>query len=242
VVLGSFLNTQDYSTVELVLYVGGFLGWVPAYAMILWIGWKQRRLEIPVLAAVGNITWELLWGFFFGQDMGWGLQLVYQGAFVMDACIFYLMLRYGRDQTDNPLVRDWYLLIVAGLVAGWTALYIGIQETEGLENPLGAVSAYVVTLAESAIFLWFGLSRDDAHLNSLTVAWSKFVGTGLVTIFVFLQYDQPLIQVLSILVGILDVAYIVVLTDRRRHHHLPALGSAAVRRWDTSSSGVSPAP
>ena len=80
---------SDYSGAEIAWYIGGFLAWTPAYVMVIWIGVKQRRLEIPVIAATGNIAWEFIWGWFFHVDMGYGLQNI---AFKVQALKGYISI------------------------------------------------------------------------------------------------------------------------------------------------------
>lgn len=212
-----FLDTAEYTGAELFWYIGGFLAWTPAYVAILVIAVRQRRLEIPVLAAIANIAWEFLWGFFYGGDldMGWGLQFVYIGAFVIDVGILVAVLRYGRDQFSTPLVRRWFSVLVVGLLAAWIAIVAGIHAS-GRDQPLGSVSAYVVNLAESGVYLWFGLTVLAPRSMSLVVAWSKLAGTAMVSVFVALRYpDDELLLVLAGVVGVVDLVYLAVLTRRR---------------------------
>lgn len=213
-----FLDTTGYSTAELFWYVGGFLAWTPAYVAIIVIAVRQRRLEIPVLAATGNITWEALWSFAYGGDldMGWGLQAVYIGAFLLDVGILVAVFRFGRHQVSPPLVRQWFPVLVVGLLGLWLAIHAGIKGS-GRDVAVGSASAYLVNLAESGIYLWFGLTVLDSRRMSVTVAWSKFVGTAMVSVFVLLRYPgDDLLLALAFVVGLLDLTYLVLLLVRRR--------------------------
>ena len=213
-----FFDTDGYTTAELLWYVGGFLAWTPAYVAIIVIAVRHRRLEIPVLAATGNISWEFLWGFVYGGDldMGWGLQAVYIGAFLLDAGILVAVFRYGRAQTTDELVRRLLPVLVVGLLAGWMAIEAGLRASGG-DLPLGSTSAYLVNLAESGVYLWFGLTVLDPRRMSLVVAWSKFVGTAMVSVFVLLRYpDDDFVIALAAVVATLDLAYLVLLSLRRR--------------------------
>jgi hypothetical protein len=213
---GPFLDFHRYSGAEIFWYIGGFLVWTPAYVAVIVIAWRERRLEIPAIAAVGNITWEFIWGFVYKVDMGWGLQLVYQLAFVLDCFILYNVFRYGALQTSNALVRRLFPYLAVGLIAGWAAFYLGLHGGH-YDLPLGSVSAYLLNLAESAIYLWVGLTILDPRQQSPTVAWSKGLGTGMVSVFVFLRYDDnDFVKVLAVLVGVIDLGYFVALLARRR--------------------------
>jgi hypothetical protein len=208
---------SGYSGAEILWYIGGFLLWTPAYVMIIIIGFRQKRLEIPVLAATGNIAWELLWGFSFHVDMGYGLQNIYRGAFLIDAVILYLVFKHGRDHTQAPLVRRWYPALVVLLLLGWGWLVVAMHHTPNVDLPLGSTSAYLVNLLESGIYLWFGMTVLAVGSMSMVVAWSKGLGTGFVTVFVFLQYpDHSFVKVLAVLVAIIDAAYLALMYARRR--------------------------
>jgi hypothetical protein len=208
---------SEYSGAEVAWYVGGFLAWTPAYVMIIWIGFKQNRLEIPVIAATGNIAWELVWGFFYNVDMGYGLQNVYRGAFIIDALILWFVFRYGREQTSQPIVRSWYPELVIGLLVVWGAVVVAMHRTTNVDLPLGSTSAYLVNLIESLVYVWFGLTVLEPRMMSLVVAWSKGIGTAMVTVFIFMEYpDHDFVRTMAILVGAIDAAYIALLYARRR--------------------------
>lgn len=210
-----FLDTSLYSPWALFWYVGGFLAWTPAYVVVIWRAQRRRELEIPVIAATANVTWEFIWGFVFDVDMGWGLQWVYRGAFFIDVFILVAVVRYGWKQaTTTPFLRPVWPALVAAMIAGWAAFYLAL-EAEGYDLPLGSNSAYIDNVVMSALYLWFGLGRPLASL-SIPVAWSKGIGTGMVTVFVFIQYpDNVFVHTLGIIVAVLDAAYLTVLYLRR---------------------------
>lgn len=217
----------SYSHWEVFWYVGGFVVWAPAYAVIIVRAARRRELEIPIIAAIGNITWEFVWGFVYYPDMGSGLRLVYQLAFFMDAFILVGTFRFGAQQVVVPLVRRWYAGVLIALIAGWILFHTTLEET-GYELPLGSVSAYLVNMVESSLYLWAGLTRPDHRTLSRIVAWSKGVGTGMVTVFVFIRYpDNEFIRAIAGMVGLLDLAYIVLLEVRYRRPDAIFVGDAA---------------
>ena len=212
----SMFNTDVYSPAEIFWYAGGFLAWTPAYVAIIYRAVKRNQLEIPVVAAIGNITWELLWGFAYKQNMGWGLDIIYKGAFIIDVLIFWAVIRFGAEQIRKPEVRRYFPYFVAALVVGWIAFYAGLKNGH-YELPLGSIGAYLDNIEMSALYLWLGLSLADPRSLSPVVAWSKGFGTAMVTVFVFLHYpDDALLTTLAVMVGAMDIAYIVVLTSRLR--------------------------
>ncbi|MFT4657428.1 MAG: hypothetical protein ACJAXA_000855 [Candidatus Aldehydirespiratoraceae bacterium] len=211
---GPFLNTELYDTAELVWYFGGWVLWIPVYWVVI-ARLRRGYVEIPAIAATGNIAWEFLWGWVYPQNMGWGLQLIYMGAFLMDVAILYGVFRFGKYQLENVEARKYWPVIIVTLLVVWTAYYVGFIE-RGDDLPLGSVTAYTVNLVMSLAYLWFGLTKPIAEL-SMIAAIFKGLGTGGVTVFVFLVYrDHSLVVTLAVLVSSLDASYIGLLMWRRR--------------------------
>ena len=210
-----FFDTSRYSVARIIWYSGGFLLWTPAYVAIIVRSFRRRELEEPALAACGNIAWEFYWGFFVRVDMGWGLQFIYIGAFVLDCLILLNVFRLGWKQSRFVDLRNVWPLLMVGSLAALVAFNWSLRRS-GYDLPLGSNSAYVDNILVSGLYLWFGLSRPVPSL-SFTVSWSKFLGTGMVSVFVFLEYPHnSFIHTLAILTAVLDLSYFVVLVVRRR--------------------------
>lgn len=211
---GPFLNTELYDTAELLWYFGGWILWIPVYWVVI-ARLRHGYLEIPAIAACGNITWEFLWGYVYPQDMGWGLQLIYMGAFLMDLAILYGVFRFGRKQIADERARPYWPAIAIVLLTVWTAYYVGFIE-RGDDLPLGSVTAYTVNLVMSLAYLWFGITRPLGELSMIAAVF-KGLGTGGVTVFVFLVYrSHELVVTLAVIVSILDAGYIGWLLRRRQ--------------------------
>jgi hypothetical protein len=213
---GPWLDFDLYTGAEIFWYAVGFVLWTPAYVAIIRIGLHENRLEIPIIAVLGNATWEFMWGFLFRVDMGWLLQLIYQAAFVLDCWIIYYVFKYGREQLPEGLPRRAFPWITVGVVALWALFYAGIRGG-GYDLPLGSSSAYLLNIVESGVYLWIGLITLEPLRQSFTVAWSKGFGSGMVAVFVFLRYDgNDFIQAIAVITAVLDVVYMAVLLTRRR--------------------------
>ena len=232
-----FLNTDLYSVPKIVFYFAGFYLWTPAYVSIVRRGFRTKQLEEPMLAVCGNIAWEFYWGLFVHLDMGWALKLCYVGGFLLDCFILYWLYRVGWKQSRSvDLRRLWPLIVTATLVA-LVAFYATFQRNN-YDLPLGSNSAYLDNIMVSGLYLWFGLSRHPDDM-SLTVAWSKMLGTGLVSVFVFWEYpDNGFIHTLAIITAVLDLAYFALLLRRRRDHRLGTLPPSV---QPASGSSVQPA-
>jgi hypothetical protein len=148
-------------------------------------------------------------------NMGWGLQLIYIGACILDLFILFAVFRYGYQQfVTTSLPERWWPVLVVGMIGAWLAFYVSFHH-QGYDLPLGSNSAYLDNIAVSGLYLWFGMTRAPETLSP-TVAWSKFVGTGMVSIFVFVRYvDNDFVRAMAVVVAVLDISYLLLLYVRR---------------------------
>src|SRR5438067_842428 len=137
-----FFDTHLYSLPEILLYACGFLLWTPGYVAIARQAFRHGQLEEPMLAACGNIAWEFYWGFFVRVDMGWGLQFIYIGAFILDCFILFNVYRYGWKQSTTANLRPVWPLLVTGVLASLVAFNASLRH-QGYDLPLGSNSAYL---------------------------------------------------------------------------------------------------
>jgi hypothetical protein len=234
------LAAQTYSHWETFWYVGGFVVWAPAYIAIVIIAVRKRRLEIPVIAVTANVTWEFLWGFVFRQNMGPGLQWVYRGACILDLLILFAVFRLGRTQSLAPIYARYFNLVVVALLASWIAFYWSLHSSH-YDLPLGSMSAYLDNILMSGLYIWFVMTRADPRDLSFTVAWSKGLGTGMVSVFVFMEYpNNAFIKTLAVMVAILDFVYLGSLAVRLRQYRVAAPSPELV--IDLTREGVEQSP
>jgi len=211
----SFVDTDGYTSLELWLYVGGFVLWGVAYVIVVVNIVRKRFVEIPAFAVAANVTWEFVWGWFFTVPMGSLLQWIYRGGWALDAFITYGVWRYGSHQFITPRGRRAFRPAFALALVAWVPAYyfFGVQ---GYDLPLGSNSAYICNVVDSGLYLALLLTLDDISQFSTGVAWTKMLGTALVTVFVFLKYpDSRFAQTLGVFVFLLDSVYIVMLRQRK---------------------------
>jgi hypothetical protein len=206
-----------YTLAELFFYLGGFLLWGIAYGILVVRIPRHRFVEIPAIAVCGNVTWEFLWGFVWKVEMlGDTLQWFYRLGCVLDIFNLLHLLQYGAKQMTLPVLRRCFRPLVAAALACWLAFYWTFR-AEGYDLPLGSNSAYAVNVVMSIVYILLALRVRDASLLSPDIGWLKGVGTGMVTVFVFLAYpENRFVQALGVITGVLDAAYMAVLYLRRR--------------------------
>ena len=207
---------DDYTAAELFFYLGGFLLWGVMYAILVVRMPRMRYVEIPFLAVCGNVTWEFLWGFVWKVEMmGSTLQWFYRLGCLLDVFLLACVFRWGAKQVMLPALRRVFPALVVAALAAWTAFYWTFK-TQGYDLPLGSNSAYVVNVVMSLLYILLILQLKDVACFSMDIGLLKGLGTGMVTVFVFLKYpDNTFVQTMGVLTGILDAAYLGVLHLRQ---------------------------
>jgi hypothetical protein len=206
-----------YTPAQLFFYLVGFLLWGVAYGLVVVRIPRQRFVEIPFFAVCGNVTWEFLWGFVWKVEMlGETLQWFYRLGCFLDLFILAFVFKYGAKQVSLPVLRRWFRPIVVASLAGWIAFYWTFR-AQGYDLPLGSNSAYAVNVVMSVLYITMTLRMRDVSVLSSDIGWLKGLGTGFVTVFVFLAYpENRFVQVLGVVTGALDALYLVVLRLRRQ--------------------------
>lgn len=210
------INFQDYSLIGLIFNGVGCLFWVVAYAVLVREIVKKKFVEMPAYVAGANIGWEFVWSFFYHPDTGLLFSLSYQAAFLLDCFIFYSVLRYGTKQPMNEESRKHFKFFCIANFIFWI-LFSYTYRHEGFDTMIGANSGYIinVVLSLQCVFLLFQ-TRDTKEFSML-LAWSRMLGTGLITVSMFIFYpENSFVQLLGVTCLLLDCSFIYVLWQR--HH------------------------
>lgn len=208
-----WINTRDYSVSALIWNGIGCLFWVVTYAALVMEIIKRKYVEMPFFIAAGNIAWEFIWSAFYHPDTGKLYSLSYQGAFLMDVFIFISVLRFGYKQVDIPVIQKNFKLIAICLLLMWIPLnYFFVKQ--GFDTAIGANSGYILNIIISLLYPIL-LLRSDPRNFSRIVAWSKFLGTGFITVSMFIIYPENyFVQILGVYCFILDLSYAIVLNKK----------------------------
>ncbi len=208
--LNYWINTNDYSTPQLVWNGIGCLFWVVTYAALLREIIVKKFVEMPFFIAAGNLAWEFVWSFFYHPDTGRLFSLSYQGAFLLDVFIFCFILKYGYKQINIPEIQKHFKWVVIVLLIIWIPLnYFFVAQ--GFDTAIGANSGYILNLIISLLYPLL-LLRMDAKNFSEIVAWCKFLGTGCISVSMFLIYpDNYFVHILAVSCFIFDLLYAIIL-------------------------------
>ncbi len=211
------LDTQIYPVPELILFVAGCFMWVIVYAIFIQRILQRKLIEMPFIAAASNIAWEFLWGFVFYPDMGKLIHWGYKAWAILDILIIYAVIQYGDWQVSSAQAKRFYKLLCAGIALFWLAVYYFLKR-DGYDTPIGANSAYIAQILISIYYIPLIL-KSPLEKFSYPVLWLRTVGTGLITVFMFMHYtvgQNGLLHTLAAASLVLDCFCIYVFIQKRK--------------------------
>lgn len=200
----------------------GNILWITLYIVLIINGRKNRFVELPIFIITGDLVWEALYGFVFPLDpvlnpiIQWGIRI----WCLIDCVVFALALKYANNEITTPLIVKYITPICLALFVFWGVFVYaiadaGIGGTVIIDNAdlvREAVSAYLLNIVISVIYLYQYLRLYNQRVFLPSVAWLKMLGTGLTTVAVY--FNQPFngfLMILGVLVFVADVTYLVLL-------------------------------
>ncbi|UFH56034.1 hypothetical protein [Spirosoma sp. KNUC1025] len=212
------INTRDYSVTGLIFNGVGCLLWVIAYVVLVREIRKKKFVEMPAYVAGANIGWEFVWSFFYHPDTGLLYSLSYQAAFFLDCYIFYSTLRYGTKQPIHADMVKYFKYFCIINFAFWI-LFCYFYRNEGYDTLNGANSGYIINVILSLQCLFMLFQTKDTARFSMVLAWSRMLGTGLITVSLFYFFpENQFVKFLGLSCLVIDNTFITVLW--RRHGKL----------------------
>jgi len=206
-----WLNTEKYSTTELVLFGIGAFFWILCYIFVIRGIIKHKFVGISASVVGANIAWEFLWAFVFRQDMGEVIQIGYYGWFALDVFIVYSMFKYGYKQA-LPQNQKYFKMFFGYSIVAWVGiLYFFIND--GFDNSIGANSAYAIQLLISASCLGMMLRAPLEKGISYIAAWSRMLGSLFCGIMCIIHWpENHWILSMVVFYMIIDIFYLVIAT------------------------------
>jgi len=141
----------------------------------------------------------------------WG----YRAWFALDLFIFYLLFKYGHKQFTVPLLKKYFKWIFLGVTVFFGFFFYEFAKG-GYDTPIGATSAFFLSVGISTLYISLLLSNKEARNFSWTAAWTRACGDIIMTIFALHYYNIGLIAVMGAYVVTLDLIYVVLLYRMRR--------------------------
>jgi hypothetical protein len=210
-----WLNLDYYTPLQLSFFIGGAVFWIINYIIIVRNIFKLKFVEMPGAVLAANFAWEFLWSWVFQQNMGMVLTIGYRAWFFLDILIVWGFYKYGFKQVEESMQKQYKLFFTFGILA-WT-LFIYVFVVQGLDNPIGAPSAYVSNLLISGLYITQFYRLKNKSVLSFTAAWTKGLGTGLVTVMCVLRWpENHWVIIMGALCFIMDCYYTYIMYNYKR--------------------------
>jgi hypothetical protein len=209
------INLETYTLTQIIFLFAGTVLWNIAYFIIIRNAIRHKKVEMPFLAVSSNIAWEFAWAFLLYTDLGslfeWGLRV----WFFMDVGIFYVTVKYGAKQMSRGLFGKQFLPFLLLLVVWWIPVFYFL-EIEGYDTKMGTTSAYMITVVMAALFVYNATRKAPGLIATKSVAWTKFLGNLLMSVFVFLHHPEAqFLHMLTLAVFVLNIIYIIQVSAKK---------------------------
>ena len=212
-----WINLKQFTPYELIVTSIGWIFWITLYALIIKSIRKDKYVEMPWICALGNISWEFVWGFFFYESINLEEFFIwsYRAWFFLDIYILYGVFKYGNKQIDIPDIKKNFNWIIPVVIALWVTLYSTFIYS-GFDHKWGSQSAYISNVLISTLFITLFLRQWEFKKFSKVMAWCKCLGTMAYTI-VYFNFDPPnlFVHVIGGVVFLLDITYLYLLYTRQ---------------------------
>lgn len=204
-----WFDTTNYTPLQIGLFTTGALLWILAYIVVIRYAIKNKTVLIPAVAVVCNYGNEVGGAIFWVPDMGKALVLAYWGWFVLDTFIVCKLFQYGYKQFTTPFFKEnlkW--LVFAGLCGSIPLSCLFMVQ---YDLPMGVIDAYIVNIVMSVAFLSL-LFVPNFQEHSLLLAWSKFLGTGIISVMFSTKYpENNFLWFIYFVVAAFDIIFIILM-------------------------------
>lgn len=208
-----WLDTHNYTIVQIVLFFIGSVLWLVTYADTLIDIRNKKTLNIPLAAIVLNFGWEIAACWFFVPNMGKLLVGAYWAWMCFDVFIFANTFRYGHKQVINSFLKNElnFFLAIGIVISFITQMTYMVQ----FDLPMAPITGYIINLVMSVSFLYL-IAIPGYEGNSYVTGWCKFLGTGIISIMFYTKYpENNFLTSMYIAVAFFDVIYLVLLHKKR---------------------------
>lgn len=214
--------------------MGSGLFWLIAYLLIIHRGFKDLSYGMPIVAFVGNIAWEFIYG--LGLEpvcpLTWtscpatAIQIRNAVWLVFDLIILYTILKFGRKYFTGTLHRFFPFIVLGGIVVSGLVIYFIVNEyyipnawnvtVDGqvpaflplTEQGGSDVTGFGLNLIMSVLFVFMLESRGNLDGQSFLIATSKWLGTLAAYGFMWADGIQtPLVNTLYATIFVFDIYY-----------------------------------
>lgn len=209
--------------------LGSGVFWLIAYILIIYRGFKDRSFGMPVVALIGNLSWELIFG--LGIESGcaasWSscpASIIQARNFIwllFDFAILYTVLKFGRRYFTGFLQKWFTPIVLGGIVVAFFLIWAIVAEFWVVNNwgvvvngqvpqflPLrmqggSYYTGFGLNFMMSILFVFMMYRRDSVDGQSVYIALSKWLGS--VAAFGFMLADDISSRVVFVLYAVVFV-------------------------------------
>ncbi|HEV7503315.1 MAG TPA: hypothetical protein VGS07_00210 [Thermoanaerobaculia bacterium] len=206
-----WINTNDYNKMELLVCGLGYLLWVIAYGVYIRDIIRFRYVEMPAFAGACDVGWEFTWTFLLVTKMGWLFRIGNGIWFFLDIGFIFTfgVLRYGWKQlAPSPLQKRIFFVPACIFVMVFSAIATYFLGSQGMDNEIGARSAYLIQLCISFLYLVLMLRQTDLTNFSYAASWLRSLGSALVVVFFYMHYQDRFLCTIGTTAAMVDGCYL----------------------------------
>lgn len=213
----------------LITALGSGVFWLLAYILIIYRGFKDQSFGMPVVALIGNIAWEFIFGLGIesGCPVTWSscpgtvIQLRNAIWLLFDFVILYTVLRFGRKYFTGILQRFFTPIVIGSIVVAIYLIYSVVEEF-WIRNTWGVVvnghvpeflplriqggsyfTGFALNAMMSVLFVFMMYRRQSVEGQSVYIALNKWLGS--LAAYGFMLADGVQTPVVNVLYGIVFV-------------------------------------
>jgi hypothetical protein len=222
--------------------VGSGLFWLFTYIIVIWRGFQDKSFGMPVIALSANASWEAIYSFFYIPPS----ELLHYSSIVwllFDIPILIQCFLYGAEDFKAPLIKNNFIPILGfSIFISFWVLLCFVRE---LNDVRGVYSGFGINLMMSTLYIGMFIRRGGNRGQSVYIALFKALGTlcaflslffplplaetevpvGLSILLTRLLTEQiypltPLIKILYFSIFILDIGYILLLSQKQLENQI----------------------
>ena len=177
-IFNRYYVTMFSPTVQLIFQTSCGICWLVAYVLIIYKGFVDKCLGMPLIALCTNISWEFIFSFIHPYPP----PLIYINYLwlLFDCIIFLQAIKFGSCEFTSLWVFLSYFVL--SLVLSFCAVLFITWEFKDFD---GVYAGFGDCLMMSAMFISMFIHRDSLAGQSIYIASSKLIGTLFASIVSF---------------------------------------------------------
>ena len=190
------------------LMISSGVFWALTYILMIRRGFLDKTYGMPLVPLCANISWEFIFSFIYPHGpIQRPVNIVW---FSLDLIVLLQLLKYGPREFIDLSKRAFYAMFGLALVTSFCAVLFVSYEFDDWD---GVYSAFGQNLLMSVLFIAMLYARRSLRGQSVFIALSKMLGTGLASLAFYLysplSEGSVLLPLLYVAILTFDLIYVV---------------------------------